>query len=71
MTFIEDWRRVLRRAWSVRLMVLAAILSGGECVLPVVGQALPAGQLALLSAAATAAAFVARFLVQRGLAHGT
>ena len=31
---IPDWRRVLRRAWSVRLMLLAALLEGAATVLP-------------------------------------
>ena len=30
---IDDWHRVLRRAWSVRLMLLAAVLSGLEVAL--------------------------------------
>ncbi len=26
MTLLPDWRRVLRRAWSVRLMVLSSVI---------------------------------------------
>ena len=34
MKLVSDWRHVLRNAWSVRLIVLAALLSGLEVVLP-------------------------------------
>lgn len=71
MTFIEDWNRVLRRAWSVRLIVLAAGLSGAEFVLPLLGDHMPPGLLALLSAIASSGAFAARFLVQKDLDDGT
>lgn len=38
---IPDWKRVLRRAWSIRLMLLAGLLSGLEAILPIVMDALP------------------------------
>jgi hypothetical protein len=62
---INDWRRVLRRAWSVRLMVAAAVLSAAEVALPFMGGVIPPGILAALSALATAGAFVARIYAQR------
>ncbi|MEO3997169.1 hypothetical protein [Mesorhizobium sp. CAU 1732] len=66
---VPDWRRVLRRAWSVRLMILAALLSGVEVVLPFLGDRLPvsAGVFAALSGIATAGAFAARFVAQKGI----
>lgn len=66
---IADWRAVLRHAWSVRLMIVAAILSGVEIVLPLLADTLPipAGVFAGLSFAATAGAFAARFVAQRQL----
>ena len=33
-TLIEDWRKVLRKAWSVRLSLLAAALGAIEVALP-------------------------------------
>ena len=30
----DNWRTVLKKAWSVRLMALAAVLTGAEAVLP-------------------------------------
>jgi hypothetical protein len=69
---ITDWGQVLRRAWSVRLMVIAALLSGAEAALPFAHQLgwldfLPGGTFALLSFIVVAGAFIARFVAQRGI----
>jgi len=66
-----DWRLVLKRAWSVRLMVLAALLSGAEVSLPFLEDFIEPRFLAGLSALATAAAFIARILTQRNMENGT
>ncbi|MEO9528400.1 hypothetical protein [Roseibium sp.] len=71
MKFITDWRQVLGKAWSVRLMLLAAFLSGVEVVSPWLGGFLEPGHLALFSALATSGAFVARFLAQKDFDHET
>lgn len=34
MWLLTDWRRIIRKAWSMRLMAIAAILSGLSVVLP-------------------------------------
>ena len=60
-----DWKTIVRRAWSVRLMVLAALLSGAEVILPLFSQAMPRNLFAALSFVAVAGAFVARLLVQK------
>lgn len=67
MNLVENWRRVLRHAWSIRLMILAGVLSGAEVALPILGAAeiLPAGVLAALSFVATAGAFIARLIAQK------
>ena len=64
MKWIWDWRQVLQRAWSVRLMGAAALLSGVEVMLPIIGGDLPKGVFAALSFVVTAAALVARFVAQ-------
>lgn len=65
----DDWRLILRRAWSVRLMILAAVLSGLEVALPLLDgfARLPRGVLAVLSFAVTAGALVARIVAQRNM----
>lgn len=69
MKLIDNWRDVLRRAWSMRLMVLAALLSGAEIVLPLFSEALPRGLFAVLSFLTVAGAFVARLVAQKGLSE--
>lgn len=69
MKLIENWRDVLRKAWSMRLMLLAALLSGVEIVLPLFHEAIPRGLFAVLSFLAVAGAFVARLVAQKGLSE--
>lgn len=61
---IDDWRTILRHAWSIRLAILAALLSGVEIVLPLFADAFPRGLFAAMSFVATAAATVARLIAQ-------
>ena len=67
MKLIAEWRQVLKRAWSVRLIIAAGLLSGAEVALPLLPLPIPAGILASLSALTTAAAFVARLLAQKDM----
>ena len=71
MNLVANWRRVLKRAWSIRLMILAGALSGIEVILslPVVADRLdwPQGLFAAASGLTTAGAFVARLLAQHGV----
>jgi len=69
MRLIPNWRDVLRRAWSIRFVVIAGVLQGVEVALPLIDQvvAIPAGLFAFLSLVAVAAAFVARILAQSNL----
>ncbi|SFV31407.1 hypothetical protein SAMN05216456_1331 [Devosia crocina] len=64
-----DWQAVLRHAWSIRLMAVAALLSFLEVVLPLIGGHLPFPPVvtALLIGLATAGAFVARLVAQKDL----
>jgi len=43
MTLLEDWKEVLRKAWSIRFIVLAGVLSGIEVILPFFADAIPRG----------------------------
>lgn len=66
---LPDWRQILRRAWSIRLMLLAGLLSGAEVVLPLFGDSLPRALFAALSLLAVMGAFVARLVAQQGLSQ--
>ena len=72
MKLAHDWRRVLKRAWSIRLMVLAGVLSGIEIALPLIDGFIdiPRGLFAAASGIVTAAAFVARLVAQEGFSDG-
>lgn len=66
---LPEWKQVLRRAWSIRLMLAAGLLSGFEFVLPYLADdpPLPRGVFNALSVLVIAAAFVARLVAQKGL----
>jgi hypothetical protein len=61
----DDWRTILRKAWSIRFMALAGMLSGVEIILPVFAAEIPQGIFAALSFVAVSAAFVARLVAQK------
>ncbi|TCN30358.1 hypothetical protein [Sinorhizobium americanum] len=67
MKLVPDAGRVLRYAWSIRLMILAAVLSGLEVALPLLDGLLPipAGVFAALSGLTVGGAFVTRLLAQK------
>lgn len=71
MTFYENWREILKKAWSVRFIVLAAVLSGIEVALPslqpLFTTQIPQGTFAALSGLVSAGALFARVVVQDGV----
>lgn len=69
MRLVPNWRAVLTRAWSVRLMVLAFVLTVLEVALPLLDGYLPIPPytFAALSGLATAGAFVARLVAQNNV----
>lgn len=67
MKLIADWKRVVRKAWSIRLLLLAGVLSAAEVALPFFGDTLPRGWFAALSALSVGAAFVARLVAQKSM----
>jgi len=62
-----NWRGILRRAWSVRLMVVAAFLSGLEVALTLWVPDWSAGRLAALSGLVSASALIARISAQSNM----
>lgn len=71
MKLIPNARAVLRKAWSIRLMVLACLLSGLEVALPFLEGWLPVptGTFAALSGITNACAFYARIVAQKGITN--
>lgn len=64
MNLIPDWKRIIRQAWSVRLVVLSGLFAGAEVVLPLFVDALPRNVFALLSMVAAMGGAVARVVAQ-------
>jgi hypothetical protein len=63
----SNWREILQKAWSVRFIAIAALLSGIEAALPFFSRSFPPGVFAGLSFLSVASAFVARLVAQKNL----
>ena len=70
MHLVENWKSILKKAWSIRLILVAALLSGLEVILPYFVSNMPRGLFAMLSMLTTTGAFVARIVVQKELHSG-
>ena len=64
MELLPDWKKIVRRAWSIRLSIVAALFSGAEVVLPLFVDVLPRNLFASLSFIAVVGAVVARVVSQ-------
>ena len=69
MKLVSGWKGIIKKAWSVRLMIVAALLSGIEVTLPFFSGAIPKGTFAALSFIAVSSAFVARLVAQKNMDH--
>lgn len=65
MKLYDNWRQIVRKAWSVRLMVLAFVFTMIEAMLPLFSHSVPPKLFAMLSGLAVAGAFVARLVAQK------
>ena len=61
---LDDWRKIARRAWSIRLSIVAAIFTAAEVVVPLFGDVLPHGLFVLLAFSASIGAAIARLVAQ-------
>lgn len=66
---VKNYRQVFRRAWSIRLIVVAGILSGCEVALPIIDQfvTIPRGTFAALTGLVTCGALISRLVAQENL----
>lgn len=67
MALEANWKTLIRKAWSIRLAAIAALLSGCEVVLPLYSDAIPRNLFAVLSGLVTVGAIVARIISQKGI----
>ena len=68
-----DWRRILARAWSVRLWAVSTVLIGLETVVPLLEGVLPVprGVFAALAGLAAMAGNIARIIQQSNMEDDT
>jgi hypothetical protein len=64
MQLVADWKLILKKAWSIRLMLLASLLSGAEVILPQFTDVVPPNLFAALSFVVVGGAFAARLVAQ-------
>lgn len=60
----SEWKKIVRKAWSFRLLILAACLSGLEVAMPYLAEKFPVGVFAAISFFVTMAAMIARVIAQ-------
>ena len=60
-----DWKNILKRAWSIRWMVLAALFSAAEVIAPLFSDVVPRSVFTVLSGLAVGGGVVARVMVQK------
>lgn len=61
-----DWKRTLKRAWSIRFMLLALFFASAQAILPLFIDDMPRLLFAALTVVAVAGAFWSRLVVQNG-----
>ena len=71
MRLLDNWREVFRKAWSIKFMLLAGLLSGVEVVMSILqpSNTLPPGVFAALAGVVTSLALVARLMAQNEADH--
>lgn len=67
MHLYPNWKEIIKKAWSIRLIVVAGILSGCELIVPMFSGTMPRGAFAALSFITAAAALIARLVAQQDL----
>jgi hypothetical protein len=71
MKLVRDWKNVLFCAWSVRLLLVAAVLSALEVGLPIIREyvMIPPRLFAITSMAVTFMALIARIVAQNNISR--
>lgn len=65
MPLLSDWKKILRKAWSIRLGFMAALFTGAEVVVPIFSDSMPRNVFAVLSFVAVIGAMFARLFAQK------
>lgn len=61
----KDWKKIVRKAWSFRLLAVAGVFSTAEVVLPMFSDTMPRATFTVLSLVAITGAMIARVVSQK------
>lgn len=67
MKLYSNWKDIVKKAWSIKFIILAGILSASEVVLPLYFDLFDRGTFAALTFVSVTAAFIARIIAQKDI----
>lgn len=67
MSLLPNWKTIVRKAWSVRFIVLCCIFTAADALVPLFYSDLPDRVFAILSAVSATGALISRLMVQGDL----
>jgi hypothetical protein len=67
MKLYTNWKEIVRKAWSIKFIILAGVLSASEVILPLFFDYFDRGTFALLSFVAVSGAFISRLIAQKDI----
>lgn len=67
MKLYSNWKDIVRKAWSIKFILLAGILSATEVILPLFFDYFDRGTFAILSFIAVSGAFISRLIAQKDI----
>lgn len=67
MKLYTNWKKIVRKAWSIKFIILAGILSASEVILPLFFDYFDRGTFAVLSFVAVSGAFITRLIAQKDI----
>jgi hypothetical protein len=67
MKLYNNWKEIVRKAWSIKFIILAGVLSASEVILPLFFDYFDRGTFAILSFVAVSGAFISRLIAQKDI----
>jgi hypothetical protein len=67
MKLYNNWKDIVKKAWSVKFILLAGLLSATEVILPLFFDYFDRGTFAILSFIAVSGAFISRIVAQKDI----
>ena len=64
MTLVENWNIILKKAWSVKLLLLSVALSAAEAIVPLFIDVLPRNTFTILAGMSAIGGAAARIIAQ-------